>query len=508
MYKPQSKQISITDFNMPLGIELNPTNRWVLKAATIPWDDIEVKYADLFKDSKYGNVAYPLRLALGALLIKATLGYSDVELAFQIQENPYLQYFCGLPGYTNELPFDPSTVTHFRKRLSEATLQEINEMVIAKALKPKKQVNKQHKDHDSDSDQHGNHEDTSSDVAQTPTDEKEPKNKGTLILDSTCAPQHIRFPMDLSLLDESRRKLEKMIDDLYKSAGGKKPRTYRKKARKDFLVVAKKKNKTKKEIRKAIGKQLGYVERDIKHITKYKTAGYNLSTGGQLLFFTICKLFEQQSEMHKTHTNTVKHRIVSIRQPWVRPIVRGKARAKVEFGAKLDISVYKGFARLEHTSFEAYNESENFKSQVERFRKREGHYPNRVLADQIHRNRENLKFCTEHNISMLGKPLGRPSKDYVPNKKQIRKSEIDRIEVERKIGLAKGSYGMGLLRTKLRNTSLGMIALSILAMNISRSAKLLFVFFIFIIKNFCANLKKKNIGLMDYHQPCMMLENV
>jgi hypothetical protein len=69
---------------------------------------------------------------------------------------------------------------------------------------------------------------------------------------------------------------------------------------------------------------------------------------------------------------------------------------------------------------------------------------------------------------MLGKPLGRPSKNYVPNKRQIRKSEIDRIEIERKIGLAKGSYGMVLLKTKLRNTTLSMIAISILAMKSGR----------------------------------------
>jgi DNA-directed RNA polymerase subunit E'/Rpb7 len=91
--------------------------------------------------------------------------------------------------------------------------------------------------------------------------------------------------------------------------------------------------------------------------------------------------------MYKSHKHKIKYRIVSIRQPWIRQIVRGKAKDKVEFGAKIDLSVYKGFARLEHTSFEAYNESENLISEVERFYEREKHYPKRVLADQIYRNR-------------------------------------------------------------------------------------------------------------------------
>jgi hypothetical protein len=490
---------------MPLGMELDPNNRWVLKAATIPWDAIDVKYAEGFKSS-CGNVAYPLRLALGALIIKATLNFSDEELVLQIQENPYLQYFCGLPGYAHKRPFEQSTVTLFRKRLTDKILGEINEMVIAKALNPKKNDSKNNNSNDNDNDRTET-ENSSAVEPKNPPKETRSKNKGTLMLDSTCVPQHIRYPLDLSLLDEARRKLEKMIDDLYLIAGGNKPRTYRRKARKDFLTIAKKKNKTKKEIRKAIGKQLDYIKRDMAHITQYRKNGFSLSQDGYILFHTISKLFEQQSEMYKTRKHKIKHRIVSIRQPWIRPIVRGKAKAKVEFGAKIDLSVYKGFARLEHTSFEAYNESENFISEIERFYEREKHYPKRVLADQIYRNRENLKYCSERGIQMLGKPLGRPTKNYASNKRQIRKSEIDRIEIERKIGLAKGSYGMALLKTRLRNTTLSMIAISILAMNIARSSKLLFITLIFIIRNYWENLKMKNIESMNYHQLYIVLKN-
>lgn len=500
MYKNQSKQISITDFNMPMGMELDPNNRWVLKAATIPWDEVEKKYAKLFRNNKCGNVAYPLRLALGSLIIKATFGYSDVELAFQIQENPYLQYFCGLPGFTKKLPFDPSTVTYFRKRLTDDVLGEINEMIIAKALSTQEKS----KNKDNKPDNNGNENSAPPD---TPSQDTPPKNKGTLILDSTCVPQHIRFPLDLSLLDEARRKLEKMIDFFHSLAGGMKPRTYRRKARKDFLIVAKKKKKSAKEIRKAIGKQLDYIARDIRHITEYRKKGFNLPPDDYALFFTICKLFDQQLEMYKTRTHTVKHRIVSIRQPWVRPIVRGKARAKVEFGAKIDISVYKGFTRLEHSTFEPYNESENFVSEIEKFFTREKHYPKRVLVDKIYRNQENILYCNKHGIEILGKPLGRPSKDYVPNKRKIRKAEIDRIEVERKIGLAKGSYNMALVKAKLKNTSLTMIALSILAMNITKSAKLHlkslklpFIFIIFMLIYFIKTMKK-SIKRLDYQNP-------
>ena len=101
MYRYSNGQISLADFKQPVGMNLKESNRWVKKAQTIPWLEIEKRYAALFTNRK-GNVAKPLRLALGACIIQAEYGYSDEETALQIQENPYLQYFYGYPGYDDE----------------------------------------------------------------------------------------------------------------------------------------------------------------------------------------------------------------------------------------------------------------------------------------------------------------------------------------------------------------------------------------------------------------------
>ena len=101
MYRYSNGQISLADFKQPVDMNLKESNRWVKKAQTIPWPEIEKRYAALFTNRK-GNVAKPLRLALGACIIQAEYGYSDEETALQIQENPYLQYFCGYPGYDDE----------------------------------------------------------------------------------------------------------------------------------------------------------------------------------------------------------------------------------------------------------------------------------------------------------------------------------------------------------------------------------------------------------------------
>lgn len=86
--------------------------------------------AALFPGKK-GMPAKPLRTALGSLLIQKQLQFSDSELVEEIRENPYFQYFIGLPGYQDTIPFVPSLLVEFRKRLTAEVLEEINEMIIA-----------------------------------------------------------------------------------------------------------------------------------------------------------------------------------------------------------------------------------------------------------------------------------------------------------------------------------------------------------------------------------------
>ena len=137
MYKfNRNSQITFSDFNQPLGMKMNANNRWVKKSEMIPWDKIEEKYAELFP-SNTGMPAKPLRMVLGSLLIQKQYGYSDEELVEQLRENPYYQYFIGMPGYEDKYPFVPSLLVEFRKRLSEEILSEVNEIIISSAMSEK-----------------------------------------------------------------------------------------------------------------------------------------------------------------------------------------------------------------------------------------------------------------------------------------------------------------------------------------------------------------------------------
>ena len=463
MYKfNRNQQMSFTDFNQPAGMQMDPENRWVKKAETIPWHEIEVKYAELFP-SKTGMPAKPLQTALGSLMIQKKYDYADRELVEQLKENPYYQYFIGLPGYQYEAPFAPSLLVEFRKRLTDDILADINEMMIQFNLPEEKSGN--------DDDSNSGSEDNSSKSEET--EETRTENKGTLILDATCAPQNISYPQDINLLNEARENLETIIDDICYVYHSHKPRTYRKNARKDYLNLAKCKKRTKKKIRTAIKQQLQYIRRDLGYIDTFLCNGVTLAEKQTKRLAVIKELYEQQKYMYDNNTHTVKNRIVSISQPYIRPIVRGKAKAPVEFGAKLDMSIDEnGFARLERLSFDAYNEADVLITAIEGYRKRTGSYPERVLVDQIYRNRKNRAFCKSKGIRISGPALGRPKKEPTQEEKKTAYTDnTDRIEVERGFSLAKRCCGLGLIKTKLDITTRCSIALSILVLNLEKIAR-------------------------------------
>ena len=484
MYKfDRYHQYSLSDFNMPLGMEMNPENRWVKKATMIPWDEIEDRYAELFP-SEVGMPAKPLQTALGSLLIQKEYGYSDRELVEQIKENPYYQYFIGLPEYEYKAPFVPSLLVEFRKRLDENVLAEINEMIAA--------YNSPDDSSDDDSNSGGNFDNNTN--HKNAKEASEPKNEGTLILDATCAPQNIAYPQDINLLNEARESLESMIDQICDEYNFYKPRMYRKKAREAYLTLAKCRKRTVKKIRKAIGQQLRFISRDLGYIDMFVLYNEVVLTEKQKNRIDVIKeLYEQQKYMYDNNTHKVKDRIVSISQPYIRPIVRGKAKAPVEFGAKLDMSIdERGIARLEKLSFDAYNEEDVLVTAIENYCKRTGHYPERVLVDQIYRNQKNRAYCKSKKIRISGKALGRPKKNSTLEEKKIaHQDNTDRIEVERGFSLAKRCFGMGLITTKLDITTRSSIALSILVMNLSNLARafLLAIFYPIILLR-CRDIKR------------------
>jgi len=175
-------------------------------------------------------------------------------------------------------------------------------------------------------------------------------------MDATACPQDIAYPTDLNLLNDAREKSEELIDELKANLTTAKPRTYREIARKKYLKTAQKKKKTKKEIRNAISQQLQYLKRNISSIHKllehYDKIPLQKKQYKYLL--VIQTLYDQQKYMYDKSVHSVEDRIVSIHQPHVRPIVRGKTNANVEFGSKIQVSLVNGIAFLDELSWDAF----------------------------------------------------------------------------------------------------------------------------------------------------------
>ena len=226
----------------------------------------------------------------------------------------------------------------------------------------------------------------------------------------------------------------------------------------------------------AIQQQLGYVCRDLKYVDGFIQGGHELDKKYTDILETIRKVYAQQKYMYENDTHKVPDRIVSISQPYVRPVVRGKASKPTEFGAKLHLSIDElGFARIEYLSFDAYNEGPMLIQALEAYKYHHGCYPSRVLVDQIYRTRPNIAFCQKNRIRISGPRLGRPIKDEDIRKKDAQlaaQDNADRIQIERYFSTAKRRNGMGLITKKREDTSLTTIAFSVLVTNIFGSFKL------------------------------------
>jgi hypothetical protein len=479
MYRYNQRQLGFEGFDLPFGGKLRNDNRWVKLAKFIPWDEFESDYAKAASKSNLGPPAKSVRVALGALIIKERLGTSDEETVEQIRENPYLQYFLGYKEYRDEQPFDPSMFVHFRKRFSKSRLSKLNEVISQKALEEVKKASENK---------------SSSRKNDDDPDGESGSNQGKLIIDATCTPADITFPTDLKMLNTSREKSEEVIDILHRPLKGKKkkPRTYRKRARKEYLSAAKSKKLSKSKRRKVLRKQLGYLKRNLKSIAKLSVqTSLSLLTARQYKnLLVIHEVYRQQQWMYDHKEQRIDDRIVSVSQPHIRPIKRGKAGAATEFGAKISVGLTEGFAYVDRISWGAYNESGDLVEQAKNYRERFGYYPASIHADQIYRTRGNRKFCKKYGIRLSGPPLGRPPAEVEKRREirlQARQDELDRIPIEGKFGQGKRRFSLSRVMCKLARTSETAIMIAFIVMNIEKWLKshLFCLFQAFTIRLYC-----------------------
>jgi hypothetical protein len=475
----------LAGFEHPFERSLDKTNRWVVLSGLIPWDEICSMYLKQTESRTAGRTPLNPRIVIGALIIKHICNLDDRETVEQISENIYMQYFLGYSSFTSDKPFDASLFVSIRKRLGFDALNAINEKIVTLKTHFEEKANgksvpsvalvseKGANDSKGDSEPKGCEHELKEQEEVKEESSSSDVHKGILILDATVCPQDIAYPTDLDLLSEAREISERLIDSIYdKYLHEEKPRTYRHIARKEYLHTAQKKKKSKKQIRNAVRKQLGYLARNIRSIHRLLDSYAVMPFDKKELqyFYVIQTLYEQQLTMFKTRTHTIEHRIVSIHQPHVRPIVRGKSSAPVEFGSKIHVSLINGISFLDELSWDAFNEGSHMEDYVENYRSRFGFYPREVLADKIYCTRDNRKMLKSKGLGIVlkAKPLGRPSSAAALSNHV---SPGERNPIEGKFGQAKTAYGLNRIKARLKETSESWIAGIFLVLNLVKLAE-------------------------------------
>jgi len=497
-YTPEI-QLSIDLFETPFKASLSSDNRWVKLSKVVPWDKFASVYMKKMR-SDFGRPGISPRTVLGAMIIKHMEKLDDRGVIEAVQENIYMQYFVGLKGFQAEPIFHHSLFSTLRERIGAEEFDELNQELIRwlsgkrdeRHIKNsiKKRSSSKHDDNEpqaGETTDKGDGAEPSKQNSAPGDSNSEEKglsipNKGKLQLDATVADQYITYPTDTKLLNQSRKQCETLIDMLYlkikgKDGSYKKPRTYRRVLDKEYLRFSKKRRKSKKEIRKTNRLFLEALKRDIKHINKMldEFDKFPLSPKEQRMLWVVTLVYEQQKQMYDTKKHSIQHRIVSIYQPHVRPIPRGKDKSQIEFGSKLGVSYDQGLTRISTLSWEAYNESSDFKKQVMEYRAIHGFYPELVHVDSIYSTRENRAWAKERGIRMTAKPMGRPKKNGTESyyeKRKRKKEAAERNKIEGKFGQGKNGYDLNKIRARLKNTSESWIAAIFFIMNLIHLDKL------------------------------------
>ena len=398
--------------------------------------------------SNAGRLPFPFRLVFGILIAQAILNLSDRGICKLVSESPYLQKFLGYTSFSVQHTIHPSNLVHFRKRLDAGIMQEINEIVHKHRISRREFEAAAHA---SSADVTVKEETgtrmSGSDVRRD-AGSITPKNVGTLILDATCGPAGIRFPQDFSILNEGRMDLENIINRLCCEYCFAKPRTYVRTIQAEAANLSKSKKKTEEAIRHVIRLELNAIQRNLKYIDDFLAMKGSVRLKPEEIerIQVIRAVYMQQRYMYELKTHIVPNRIVSITLPFVRPIPRGKVNKPTEFGPKYDIAVDDdGFTWITCLSFDNFPESTHLKDAAESYKEKTGHYPERILVDQIYRNADNRKYCKERGIRISGPPLGRKPKveEVLQNLINIEKQDmVDRIAVERHFSREKRCFGI------------------------------------------------------------------
>jgi hypothetical protein len=422
MFNGENLQRSFQD-GLWMEIEVDKNHLLAKIADNFDWDNV-LSGLKKFYCHNNGRPTVSTRVKVGILIVKHLYKWSDTFAVQQLKENLYLQYLCDIsPILANKKNvLDDSTMTYFRKQIGEEGIQII-EQEVERLLA------------------------------------KNGKTRGnTLIVDSTIVPDNIEYPTDVHLLEKARRKLVKFVDEFCEKLNQQKPRTYRKVARKAFLNFIKFRKKGTKLRIKTQKKLIRFVNRNLNQVKELAQKIQEIPQKVQKEIEVITQILEQQKQVAKKQQ--VKHRIVSIHRPQVRPMVKGKFPNKVEFGPKVNL-VKKGKGLfLQEIDNENLSDTELMGKTEKFWEEKFGKPPTAAVGDRGYFSAKNVKELEEAGVNKIAiAPKGKSKPNYT-KASCYKKLCRDRNAIEADISLLKRKYGFDRNRYKDENIwiRMGLIA--------------------------------------------------
>jgi hypothetical protein len=363
------------------------------------------------KQKPQGNKhMFSLEGEIALMFLKSYTGMSDNRLIEMLNGNFYMQMFCGVLIEPNNTIKDGKIVSAIRNRLAQYLDIPELQKVLFNSWKG------------------------------------DMSNIDTCFSDATCYESYLRYPTDIKLLWEACEWLYALMKQTCHNLGERLPRNKFNDISKARLIYAKqrkpKRSSTQKMQRRLLSLLLK-LRTQWNGIRKRFYYDIQLTDNQEHRLLAIKDVYKQQKELfeHKE----VKHRIVSIDRPYIRPIVRGKENKRVEFGAKVNNIQIDGVSFIEHHSFEAFNEGVRVEQCIKYHKELTGVDVKKFGGDTIYANNASRKYCSEHGITTCFARKGPKPKDEDVDMSTARRilGNLRATVMEGSFGNQKQHYGVG-----------------------------------------------------------------
>lgn len=338
-----SSLVSHSLFGAPISKLIPETHPKRVILDKLPWDELKAIAKEAYTSDYWRDKPNP-RIMIGLFIWHCISGNKTYrEIADDFSFHRLCAYACGFKSDDEIRTIDHSTLVKFEEHLGEENILKIKDIIERASVK-----------------------------------KQPPNSKGRHSGDSTVFESNITYPTDTKLMESVRVFLVENIIKAYQKEIGRKYRTYTRVARKEFVGFSKKRQTTKAAVKQIKKKQLQFLKRNIIQAEEVmqalteKLEKRDIELSGKVSQKAFKKLrakletakliYAQQLDLYRGEK--IDNRIVSFYRPSVRPIFRGKARQKTEFGPKVQFSLMGKTLIIGKIAYNNFYDGHGFKESV------------------------------------------------------------------------------------------------------------------------------------------------